>query len=107
MGSGRGEGSHLPTRELSLPCLALSGFWGGLVGSWSCSSQVGGVGGLLGAAQTPQVFLSLFGWLPSPLPWAVHSGLRLVAVSSSQVIFLESNNQQESASLKAVVIQQE
>lgn len=45
--------------------------------------------------------------LPSPLPWAVHSGLRLVAVSSSQVIFLESNNQQESASLKAVVIQQE
>lgn len=62
MGSGRGEGSHLPTRELSLSCLALSGFWGGLVGSWSCSSQVGGVGGLLGAAQTPQVFLSLFGW---------------------------------------------
>lgn len=50
-GLAAGQGGDLPTeRGIS----ALSSFWGALVGSRLCSSQVGVVGELLGAAQTPQ-----------------------------------------------------
>ncbi|NXO88913.1 ADRO protein, partial [Certhia brachydactyla] len=47
----RGRAGTCPPREASLRCMALSRVCGGLEGSWPCSSVVGG---LLGAAQTPQ-----------------------------------------------------